>query len=144
MDDRSKQRILNNHMRICRHFTGVQHKECSVGVAYESVRDISSGPYKFACFKDERPELCSHASFPTQEEAEAYVLDVERRTENVMTAMRAVQADAKRHGYGKGRGGQGAIACPSCEGGTLRYSVAGYNGHIWGNCSTPGCAKWMQ
>ncbi len=30
------------------------------------------------------------------------------------------------------------------EGGTLHYSVAGYNGHLWGQCTTVGCARWME
>jgi hypothetical protein len=42
------------------------------------------------------------------------------------------------------RGVSGQMKCPCCEGGTLGFSVAGYNGHIHARCSTPGCANWME
>jgi hypothetical protein len=64
--------------------------------------------------------------------------------EQILKALRAVQADAKAKGIGRGAAGQGEIACPCCEGGTLHYSVAGSNGHVWGRCSTPGCVRWLQ
>lgn len=40
-------------------------------------------------------------------------------------------------------GGFGSIKCPCC-GGTVRYSVAKYNGHVHATCSTKGCASWME
>lgn len=46
--------------------------------------------------------------------------------------------------HGKKRGIRGEMPCPCCENGTLRYSIAGYNGHIWGQCSSPGCASWIE
>jgi hypothetical protein len=45
---------------------------------------------------------------------------------------------------GKRRGFADTMPCPCCEGGTLRYSVASYNGHIHAACSTPGCVRFMQ
>jgi hypothetical protein len=38
---------------------------------------------------------------------------------------------------------QGIIKCPICKG-SLHYSRANLNGHIWGNCKTPGCISWKQ
>lgn len=39
--------------------------------------------------------------------------------------------------------GQGKTACPICSG-ELRYSRAGYNGHVHAKCSTDGCVAWME
>lgn len=44
----------------------------------------------------------------------------------------------------KGNGGGGFVSCPVCKSGTLHYTVAGYNGHMWGRCSTKDCVSWMQ
>lgn len=40
--------------------------------------------------------------------------------------------------------GGGAIPCPVCKTGTLRYSRAAYNGHVHAGCSTQGCVQWME
>jgi hypothetical protein len=58
--------------------------------------------------------------------------------------MKAARDDANAHGFKKGNGGRGCITCPVCEKGQLHYSVASYNGHMWGKCSTDDCVAWMQ
>lgn len=40
--------------------------------------------------------------------------------------------------------GAGAITCPVCGKGSLRYSRAEYNGHIHAACTTDGCVGWME
>ncbi len=37
----------------------------------------------------------------------------------------------------------GTIDCPVCKK-QIKYSISGYNGHIWGRCETKGCVNWMQ
>lgn len=37
----------------------------------------------------------------------------------------------------------GYIKCPQC-GNKLSYSIAKSNKHIWGNCETTDCLKWMM
>lgn len=63
--------------------------------------------------------------------------------ENFLAALKAVSVDAKERGLKKGSGGHGEIKCPNCPG-TIRYSVASVNGHIWACCSTPNCVRWIQ
>lgn len=67
-----------------------------------------------------------------------------RKFSDVIEAMFAAQADATKCGFRKGHGGQSSLQCPICKRGTLNYSVASYNGHMWGKCSTDGCVGWMQ
>jgi hypothetical protein len=40
--------------------------------------------------------------------------------------------------------GGGIMDCPVCKTGKLKYSRAGYNGHVHGRCSTNGCVAWME
>ena len=40
--------------------------------------------------------------------------------------------------------GAGVMECPVCKTGKLRYSRAGYNGHVHARCSTDGCVAWME
>lgn len=41
--------------------------------------------------------------------------------------------------------GGGAISCPVCKTGTLRYSRAGYNGHVNAQCTEgKNCVGWME
>lgn len=51
---------------------------------------------------------------------------------------------AIREKHGKARGVRESMPCPTGCGGTLSYSIASYNGHVHGACSTEGCASWMQ
>jgi len=51
---------------------------------------------------------------------------------------------AKENGLGRGKGGTGSLPCSCCKTGTINYSVASVNGHIWGKCTTPNCVSWME
>jgi hypothetical protein len=41
------------------------------------------------------------------------------------------------------KGDAGDFACPCCDG-TVRWSRARSNGHVWAACSTPNCFSLMQ
>lgn len=79
------------------------------------------------------------ASLPTKEQADAEMDGLS----DSLRAMSACHEDAKTRGLKKGNGGRGQIECPICKG-NLHYSVASYNGHLWGKCETEGCVAWMQ
>lgn len=68
---------------------------------------------------------------------------VSERVADVFLALRKCSEDAKAKGLKKGHGGTGEVECPICKK-RLRYSVASYNGHMWGSCETEGCVRWMQ
>lgn len=125
----------------CKHFTGVQNDTCSAGVAYDSVRRPAPGRLGLPCFRDEAGGAapCDRRAFPTPEEAEAAEQESERAIRRMAVARAAIVKETKGR-----RGVSGAIACPCCEGGTLSYSVASINGHIWAVCTTNGCASWME
>lgn len=129
--------------RKCVHFSGISEKQCKVGVAYETVRDSTTSPYNFACFKENVYIPCEQRCFPTDKAVAAEVAAIEEHSTRTIKAMFAARQDADVKGFGKGSGGFGEINCPCCIGGTLRYSVAAYNGHMHGQCTTPDCVSWM-
>lgn len=52
----------------------------------------------------------------------------------VLEALRAIRAEP---------GDEGAIECPECAG-RLRWTRDPSNGHVWGQCATDDCLRWMQ
>lgn len=70
--------------------------------------------------------------------------EADERIERTAKARYTAKEDAKANDFRKGRGGMGAVACPCCNSGVIRYSVASYNGHMHGRCSTAGCVSWME
>jgi len=129
----------------CVHFNGLQNATCDGGVDYQSVRDKAQARRaQYPCWRDGATLPCDQRHFPTPEEVAAEVRSIEESSQRSLVAMRAAHEDAKQHGYGKGHGGIGEIVCPVCATGVLRYSVAGYNGHIHGRCETTDCVAWME
>jgi hypothetical protein len=131
-------------MSRCVHFNGIQHDECKAGINYHGL--MGTG---FGCFKnlpclghDSTP--CPSRAYPTREQAEAEVDEIDRLVNRVVLCIPAAKADAKSKSLGVGSGGIGSLPCPSGCGGTLRYSVASVNGHMHGACSTDGCVSWME
>jgi len=141
-----REQFIKSAMSSCRHFNGIQHKVCKKGVAYEGhSADVGvmmpcipkhvNGRPTWSC---EFFEIMSLAD--AEKEADERIVIMERG----IKARHAAKDDVKTKGYGKGHGGVGSIPCPSCDGGTLRYSVASYNGHMHGKCTTPHCVSWIE
>lgn len=129
----------------CVHFNGTQYASCKAGVVYADVKDESQvGRGRFPCWRDSESLPCDQRRYPTPEEVAAEIAEIEESSNRLNIAIGACRKDAATHGYKKGNGGVGKIACPCCTTGTLHYSVAGYNGHMHGQCTTPECMSWMQ
>jgi len=82
--------------------------------------------------------------YPSREAVETDITEMEAQFEKVSRAMKAARDTANAAGHVRGAGGRGSLKCPACDNGTLHYSVATDNGHLWGKCSTNGCVAWMQ
>lgn len=131
----------------CVHFTGMgsDKASCAVGVVYATVQNKTiPGFAGIPCFREGEAVPCEKRRFPTPEEVAAEVADHDARWERLKIGIGAVSDDAKTRGFKKGAGGKGQIVCPVCKTGELHYTVAGYNGHIWGRCTTKECVSWMQ
>lgn len=59
--------------------------------------------------------------------------------------LEAVKAEAKRRGFGKGRGGRGTMSCPvpGCTG-QVTFATSASNGHIRVACNAAGCMQWIE
>lgn len=134
----------------CRHFNGVQRDCCVAGVNY---RVLAGEPMqgcmtRIPCLPFNDPKGgpmadCDKHSTWTLAEAEQMVTDSEESMQRHMRVFRAAHDDAKTKGFKRGKGGQSDMVCPLCTG-VLRYSVAGYNGHMHAQCETKGCVSWME
>lgn len=133
-------------MTTCQHFTGIQNKSCKAGVVYEEL--FGSGPgwaARLPCTSDDDvPIRCDKQSLMTREQAEAEVSKDEAKMKVLLNAVCLAHEHAHEKGLGVGSGGQGEMPCPKECGGTLRYRVASYNGHMHAACSTKDCLSWME
>lgn len=130
----------------CKHFNGIMEKTCRAGIPYDRYRDEEGKLMGLLpCFKDEAlASLCSLAAFPTEEEVQARIQEIDDSFNKVSKAREACVAYAKAQGWGKGKqSGCGRIVCPVC-GGILSFSIASVNGHIHAACSNPNCIRWME
>jgi len=140
MSVRDHEKYIAAEVLRCKHFNGVQNKICKAGVNYDDVSPLPCFPMTGGV----KQASCEKKECWSAEEAEANFHEKERLTQQFFTALAAASEDAKKKGFKKGHGGQDSLPCPVCKSGTLRYSVASYNGHLWGQCSTKGCVSWMQ
>jgi hypothetical protein len=139
-----REQFIKSELESCRHFNGIQNKICRAGVEYQD----ATSPFTMPCIpkfvKGRETWTCDLFEIMSREDAEKEADERIIKMERTVKARHAAKDHAKASGLGKGHGGAAAIPCPSCDGGTLRYSVASYNGHMHGRCSTQGCDSWME
>lgn len=132
-DEQRRRRLLK-----CKNFNGTIHNECDAGVNYDTVKDASSSPYRWPCMDDGAHLPCPLREYPTTEEVDAEDKHITKLLSDVTTTRKLITDQTK----GK-RNVQGAVDCPVCNTGKVRYSVA-YNGHIHAQCSTEKCVQWIE
>lgn len=123
-------------------------RECAeeIGIAPQVLSNIERGKtrptdeliIKMAEVLQCKPEVIK-SSLPTDEE----VAKEAKKWEQFLEAVAALKADASARGFKRGNGGAGEIVCP-VDGGRLRYSVAGCNGHMMAACSNQGCVRFVE
>jgi len=146
-----RQQMIDSWRNRCKHFTGIAHDTCKAGVNY---RALVGGPdagwaIRLPCNPSLRkaesaPVPCECRELNTDAELEQRADNHLRRMDNFAIAHKAAKDDARGKGFKKGKPGGGSLSCPICKIGTLRYSVAGLNGHMHAGCSTPNCVSWME
>jgi hypothetical protein len=121
----------------CVHFTGIQNKTCAAGCTY-------SRPVASVCFPSRidgqmaNPHPCSSYAPTGAEAVKKQEAEFEKMFEDTNKARAAIIAKE-----GTNRRVSGAIPCPVCNQGPLRYSIAS-NGHVHAKCMTPECVCWME
>lgn len=133
----------------CKHYTGTAYgKECEVGVKYDQ---FMGTPFDgWPCFgKRGQPhpqgEKCPQCRMPTEEELQEEDRLDAVRFEKMSKARAAIVAHLGGPWKKGTPGSSGTIDCPACGGkGTLKFSRAGYNGHVHAACITLDCVQWME
>ena len=134
---------------FCNHYRAMSdHATCSAGVAYE---EFKGQPYEARpcfCKNGVAPPGCELAQFPTAEELaaeEAEEAEMNKRFELIVKARAAIVAHLGGPWKRGTAGASGVIDCPACGAEkSLRFSRAGYNGHVHASCTTAGCVSWME
>jgi hypothetical protein len=132
---------------FCNHYRAMSdHDTCAAGVAYSKFQGVKFEQRPcFARHGKPAPGGCELAQFPTAEEIAKEEAEMEKRFQGTMKAREAI-VNHLGGPWKKGMAGSsGVIDCPVCGGKqTLRFSRAGYNGHIHAACATDKCVSWME
>jgi len=83
---------------------------------------------------------CPHLEWKTPAECEQ---EEKMWKEHIKKTMLGVAATAQIREEHKGKDWVGVIQCPVCLG-KLHIRHSGYNGHVWGKCSTEDCLSWAE
>jgi hypothetical protein len=129
----------------CNHYRAMSTNDtCEAGVPYEQFKGVPHD--KRPCFGPGRecPVACGQEVYPSAEEIAAEQKEMEARFQKTVTARQAIVASLGGPWKRGMAGAQGSIPCPVCTTGTLRFSRAGYNGHIHAACTTDDCVNWME
>lgn len=133
---------------MCKHFTGIQHDECSKGVNYKKLAGEPLFGYalRLPCISsdiDSRKKdqvFCELRKEPTADEIIEHEKDIMQFLEHMSKAYPLIAKIKKEQ---KGKDWQGIELCPVCNG-NLHLSHAAFNGHVWGRCETENCLNWME
>jgi len=123
----------------CIHFNGISNKTCKLGIAYDDVRVPDVKPYQWPCITivgDCHGGHCDHCQFPTEQEIQAKIAEIQDIGSKSLLAMLLV----KQHISETGKS-QGTIPCNSCDG-KIEYAQAS-NGHVRAACRKCGMS-WVE
>lgn len=143
---KTREERLQRRANTCIHFPGFwQRDSCDAGVVFLTVKGTHENPQPgqmgatYPCFGDSPCIACEKQQLRGMEGA----LQEEAESNAAMKRIGIARAAIIKAAEGK-RGVRGRIACPCCESGVLSFSIAGYNGHVHAQCSTPKCCSWME
>lgn len=129
----------------CKHYRAMSsNATCKAGVTYSTLGVKHENCPCFHRLSTDTPVVCELAVYRTDEEIEAEEKWFSERMANTGKARKAI-VEHLGGPWKKGmQGAVGQIVCPVCMTGDLRFSRAGYNGHIHAGCTTPNCVGWME
>jgi hypothetical protein len=138
----------------CRHFNGTRNTQCKAGVTYDEIsrkatEGLTGSMLRLPCHRAVEAEYpCPHLSRLSDEEVAAEDEKLRKYVDEIVPKMQTVRAAIIAQLTERGQLKQsvtGAIVCPACNAGTVRYTYAGsYNRHIHAQCSTEGCVQWLE
>jgi hypothetical protein len=132
----------------CVHFNGSVNPCCEAGVNYRALvggQDFGWLKRLPCLVKYAGPDAvtCEKRQEPTAEQIEASKREMEEAIERINKVRAAIVAHLGGPWKKGMEGSSGSIPCPCCSG-TVRFSRAGYNGHVHAHCSGADCVSWME
>lgn len=142
-------RPLRVHTTFCEHYRAMsEHDTCCAGVSYDSLKTLKFD--ERPCFIREHSTIedarskCSLVLWPTPEQIAERKAIIAKRFDDLGKARQGIVSSLGGP-WKKGMPSvAGAILCPACGIGKLRFSRSGYNGHIHAACSNENCVRWME
>lgn len=141
----------------CIHYTGCLNPRsptCKAGVNY---REHAGGDgfgwvKRLPCFKLENGDpaavvKCDLYQEPTAEQIAAHEAEVQAAIAKLMTAYTGKVREwreANKWDRKNPKAATGKVPCEACGKGEIHLTMAAYNGHVWGKCTTEGCISWME
>jgi len=129
----NRKELMIREDRQCRHFRSIlEGKSCHAEINYSDLRKHGDLP----CFGDTGDSIakCSKHQPYTLEETQAKEEKFRTEFMHISIALAAIKTLS---------GTVGSIDCPQCQG-KLSWTRSTRNKHIYGNCETPDCLRWMQ
>lgn len=130
----------------CIHYSGMHNKsECEKGVRFDSLPNHGTKEFMSSCPCFSQTGGCEKAEYPTPEQQKKAHEEINKRFDSMQIARKSI-VDACGGPWKRGDSTvSGAVNCPVCCAiGSLRFSRAGYNGHVHASCTTEGCISWME
>ena len=133
----------------CKYFNGTACTTCDAGVNY---RELVGGnewgwAVRLPCLASFRKRTttqtvtCDKYQEPTDEEIAKEKAAFEASCERMIKVGPLVRRIKQEN---KGKSATGSDACPACNSGKIRWSIAGSNGHVHMVCSTKNCIAFME
>lgn len=118
---------------------------CAAEVRFDSLPNHGTRGFMDSCPCFGPSSGCDRAEYLTPEEIEAEEEEIAKRFANIGVARLAI-VESLGGPWKRGTpSSSGTIDCPVCMAKeSLRFSRAGYNGHIHASCKTDGCVRWME
>lgn len=141
----------------CVHYTGAINPQakgvCAVGVNYRELvgGDVLGWCSRLPCMSMEarggEKVTCAQYRPPTPEE----IAEDQRQTDEAIarhmvafTGNVRVWREANKWDRRNPKAASGKVPCEVCKTGEIHLSMAAYNGHVHGCCTTEGCVRWME
>jgi hypothetical protein len=131
---------------FCNHYRAMsEHKTCKADVPYDKFKGQPFDARPCFCRNGVAHSGCELAVFPTAEELAAEEAVWEKRFADTGRARKAIVEHLGGPWKRGMKGAAGLINCPVCGAeDSLRFTRAGYNGHIHAECQTENCVRWME